>query len=54
MRKDSAVNINHVVRKFEKTEARFTSLLVCYYKDDAVTREQPALSCDGIVITKLP
>ena len=49
-----AVDINHVIRKFEKSEARFAALLVCHYKDDAMTRDQPALSRDVIVITKLP
>ena len=49
-----AVDVGDVFGEFEKTEARFTALLVCYYKDDSMTRDQPALSRDVIVITKLP
>ena len=49
-----AVDVGDVFGKFEEPKARFAALLVCHYKDDAMTREQPALSRDGIVITKLP
>ena len=49
-----AVDVGDVFGEFEEPKARFAALLVCHYKDDAMTREQPALSREGIVIAKLP